>query len=1063
MDKQGMDKQGVDKQGVDKQGVIGWFANNHVAANLLMAVIVFFGLWSLSTRIILEVFPEFERDMVTVAASYRGAAPAEVEEAVVVRIEEAIADLDGIEQITSLAYEGVGRVSIEVEKGRAQELLDDIKNRVDGINTFPDEVDRPVYAVQEFRRNVISVVVSGNLPEDELRRLGERVRDDLLALPEVSLVEMQGVRPFEISIEVDDLTLARYGLTFDDVVNAIRRASVDLPAGSLKTQQGEILLRTKGQSYRAEEFERIPILASPQGSSLTLGEIADIRDGFEEEALYAQFNGRPAVMIEVYRTGQQSALDVGRAVREYVQESHVTMPEGIALGYWRDRSRIVKLRLETLLNSALQGGVLVFICLALFLRLSVAIWVCVGIPISFLGALALMPVMGITLNLLSLFAFILVLGIVVDDAIITGENIYTHLKRAESSLDAAIQGTKEVAVPVTFGLLTTVAAFMPLMFVEGHRGPIFAQIPKIIIPVLIFSWVESKLILPSHMRHVSIRRQDDKAKGFNRLQFLIADGLERAIISWYKPFLERVLVYRYLTFAIFAGLSFVVMSFVISGRYGFAFFPKIQSETARATLSMQAGTSEVITTRHVLRMTRIAEELQEQYRDPKTGESVVKNILTSVGWSAGGGRHGVPSGSAELGQVSLELMPPEERTVDVSTRQLVNAWRKAIGSIPGSQELNFKAEIGRSGDPFDIQLTGQDFSVLSTIAAAVKERLHEYPGVFDIQDTFENSKPEIRLSIRADAEGLGISNADLGRQVRNAFFGAEVQRVQRGRDDVRVMVRLPKSERESLASLDSMRIRTTDGVEIPIGNIATIEEGQGFSKIRRIDRQRAINVTADANKEEVDVNRIARNLEPFLAELLRKYPNVRYTFEGELREQSESFGSLFYGVMFVLFAIYALLAIPLRSYAQPIVVMLVIPFSVVGAVLGHMILDMTLSFMSMLGVLALGGVVVNDSLVLVDWINKRRLEGMLLNEAVRNAGVARFRAILLTSLTTFAGLSPLILEKSTQAQFLIPMAVSLGFGILYATFLSLVLVPSGYLILEDILGLFGKKSEVIEG
>ena len=1048
---------------MDHNGVIAWFAKNHVAANLLMAVIIFLGIWSLSSRIILEVFPEFERDVVTVAAAYRGATPAEVEEAVVIRVEEAIADLNGIEQMISSAFEGAGRVTVEVEKGRAQELLDKIKNRVDAINTFPDEVERPVFAVQEHRREVISVVVSGDLPEAELRLLGERVRDDLLSLPQVSLVEMDGVRPYEISIEITDATLARYGLTFDKVVTAIQRASVDLPAGSLKTYQGEILLRTQGQAYRAEAFDKIAVVTHPHGTHLTLGEIADIRDGFEEEPLYAQFNGRPAVMLEVYRTGRQSALEVGKAVRDYVQQSHTTMPEGIALGYWRDRSRIVKLRLETLLNSALQGGLLVFVCLALFLRLSVAIWVCVGIPISFLGALAIMPEMGVTLNLLSLFAFILVLGIVVDDAIITGENIYAHLKHANSSLEAAIQGTKEVSVPVTFGLLTTLAAFMPLMFVEGHRGPIFAQIPMIVIPVLAFSWIESKLILPAHMCHVAVRQQGQGrgqkkiASRFSRFQYLLADGLERAIIVWYRPLLEQVLAYRYLTFSLFAGLSIVVMSFVVSGRYGFAFFPKIQSETARATLAMQPGTSASVTSKHVVRMTSIAETLQEKYRDPKSGESVIKNILTSVGWAAGGGRHGSSSsGDAALGQVSLELTPPEQRTVVISTRQLVNEWRRTIGAIPGSQELNFKAEIGRGGNPIDIQLTGQDFAVLSHVASTIKQRLHEYPGVFDIQDTFENGKPEITLSIHPEAENLGISNTELGRQVRQAFFGAEAQRIQRGRDDVRVMLRYPKADRASLATLDNMQIRTADGLEVPLANLASIAVGRGFAKIRRIDRQRAINITADLNKGEVDVNQIVRDLEPFLSELLRQNPSLRYSFEGELREQSDSFGSLFYGIMFVLFAIYALLAIPLRSYAQPFVVMLVIPFSVVGALLGHMILGMSLSFMSLLGILALAGVVVNDSLVLVDWVNKRRREGMPKLEAVRTAGVARFRAILLTSLTTFAGLSPLILEKSTQAQFLIPMAVSLGFGILYATLLSLLLVPAGYMILEDILRLIGK-------
>lgn len=1040
---------------MNRTGVIGWFAGNGVAANLLMAMILFLGLWSLSTRIILEVFPEFERDMVTVATSYRGATPAEVEEAVLIRIEEAITGLSGIKEIISAAYEGAGRVSIEVEKGEAHRLLEEIKNRVDAIATFPDEVERPIFKVQTFQRNVISVVVSGELPEDELRRLGEQVRDDLAALPEVSLVELEGTRAHEIAIEIDDHTLATYGLTLDDVVTAVRRASLNQPAGSLKTKQGEILLRTTGQAYQADAFARIPVVTDPHGKRLTLGEIAHIRDGFEEEPLYAQFNGRPAVMIEVYRTGEQSALEVGRAVRAYVDRSHHTMPEGIALAYWRDHSRIVKLRLETLLDSALQGGVLVFLCLALFLRLSVALWVCVGIPISFLGALALMPSMGITLNLLSLFAFILMLGIVVDDAIITGENIYAHMKRGSSGLEASVQGTREVAVPVTFGLLTTLAAFMPLMFVEGVRGPIFAQIPMIVLPVLLFSWVESKLILPAHMRHVSLNQPHAPSNRLYAIQHLLADGLERLIRTRYQPLLARVLVHRYVTFALFTGFSFVMLSFVISGRQGFAFFPKIQSETARATLIMQAGTSEEVTTRHVLHMTRIAKTLQERYRDPDTGDSVIKHILTSMGWAAGGGRRsGSGTGSAEVGQVSLELVPPEERTVALSTRQLVDAWRAAIGPIPGTQELYFRAEIGRSSDPLDIQVTGQDFAVLGEISAAIKQRLREYPGLFDIADTFEDGKPEIRLSIHPHAEDFGLSNADLGRQVRHAFFGAEVQRIQRGRDDVRVMVRYPKEARQSLATLDTMPIRTATGLEVPIGTVATWEEGRGFSQIRRIDRQRAINITADANKKAVDINRVVRDLTPFLDALIQRYPGVRYTFEGELREQSESFGSLFYGVMFVLFAIYALLAIPLRSYAQPVVVMLVIPFSVVGALLGHMVLGMTLSFMSLLGILALGGVVVNDSLVLVDWINRRRAEGVPLQEAVRTAGAARFRAILLTSLTTFAGLSPLILEKSTQAQFLIPMAVSLGFGILYATFLSLILVPAGYVILEDMIALF---------
>ena len=1036
---------------MEREGVIGWFARNEVAANLLMAFILLFGLWTLYERVILEVFPQFEKDRINIAASYRGASPAEVEKAVVVRIEEAIAGLEGITRVTSSAFENAGLVTVETEMGQARKLLDDVRGKVDAITTFPADVERPTYGVQQFHRQVISVVVSGRLPERELRQLGDQVLNDLMALPEVNLAELSGIRPFEIQIEVDEHTLARHALTLDDVVQAIQRSSSDFPAGTLKSHNSEIVLRTQGQAYRRDDFSRIPLLSHPNGTHLTLGEVATIHDGFEETPLFSEFNGRPAVMIDVYRTGQQNALEVGRAVRNYVEDSHSIMPEGVALGYWRDRSRIVKLRLNTLLNSAWQGGLLVFLCLALFLRFAVAFWVCVGIPISFLGAIALMPEMGVTLNIISLFAFILVLGIVVDDAIITGENIYRHLQRAENSIHAAIEGTREVAIPVTFGLFTTLAAFLPLLFIEGRRGALFAQIPMIIIPVLLFSWMESKLILPAHLRHIRLRRTH-KPSLLSRMQHGIADGLERAISSIYRPLLERLLRQRYLTLVIFIAVTFIIVSFVVSGRYGYSFFPKVQTETARATLIMQPGTPARITEHHVREMARVAEQLQTEMVDPESGESMVRNILVSAGWKAGNSHRRDATGKAETGQVSLELVPPEERTIAVTTRELVQRWRKGIDSIPGSQELNFRAEIGRGGDPIDIELTGSDFPMLGEVAARVRQRLAEYPGLFDIQDTFENGKPEIRLAIKPDAEDLGITTEDLGRQVRQAFFGAEVQRIQRGRDDVRVIVRYPKEQRSSLESLETMRIRAGDGSEVPIGNVAHFIHGRSFTEISRIDRRRAINVTADLDKKKVDTNRIVRDLEPFLDELIQEYPGIRYSLEGELREQSESFGSLFYGAMIALAAIYALLAIPLRSWSQPLLVMLVIPFSVVGALLGHMVLGMNLSLISIMGMLALAGVVVNDSLILVEWINRRRREGVELFAAVSSAGVARFRPILLTSLTTFFGLTPLILEKSTQAQFLIPMAVSLGFGILYATLISLILIPAGYLVLQDLLG-----------
>ncbi|HEY5674153.1 MAG TPA: efflux RND transporter permease subunit [Malonomonas sp.] len=1033
------------------KGMIAWFANNPVAANLLMLIILCIGAWSAVELIPLEVFPEFERDTVTVDVRYRGATPAEVEEAVVIRVEEAIADLQGIDELVSSAREGSGQIRIEVAKGyEPRELLDDIKNRVDAISTFPDDVERPSYQVVQFRREVISVVVAGALPEQDLRKLGELIRDDLTALPDVSQADLVAVRPYEMSIEVDQQTLEQYNLSLEDISAAIQRSSVDLPAGAIKTREGEILLRTRGQAYDAQQFARIPIRSNADGSQLLLANLALIRDGFDEDPLFALFNGQPAVLIEVYRSGDQSALQVGKAVRDYVLEKQQQLPPGISLDYWRDRSRIVKLRLNTLTNNAIQGGILIFIALALFLRFSIAIWVCVGIPVSFMGALALMPVLGVTINLISLFAFILVLGMVVDDAIITGENIYTHLKKHGESVESVIRGAQEVAVPVTFGLLTTVAAFLPLLFMEGNRGPIFAQIPLIIIPVLCFSWIESKLILPAHLRHVQLQKK--KTGPLLRLQGRIADALERFIHKLYKPVLKKAIERRHLTFALFTAALIIIVSFVVSGRYGYNFFPRIQSETARASLVMPAGTSIEQTRRHVERMGEIARQLQAEFQEPDGSGSLISNILVSIGWS-GGGRPGT-SGNPEIGQVTLELVPPEDRLSTVTTSEIVNAWRKQIGVIPGAKELTFRAEIGRSGDPIDVQLTGANFTQLTEVSAAIQARLSEYPGVYDIQDSFDQGKQEIQLRLKPEAELLGLTNSDLGRQVRAAFFGAEAQRIQRGRDDVRVMIRYPKEQRQNSSSLETMKIRTPDGIEIPISQVADAQLGVGYSTIRRVERNRAVNVTADAEKDKVDVNRVAADLREFLDELLLDYPGVRYSFEGELREQRESVGSLLYGVGFVLFAIYGLLAIPFKSYLQPLMVMLVIPYSIGGAIIGHMIMGMNLSFMSMLGLMALCGVVVNDSLVLVDFINRRRREGMPLTDAVLTAGAARFRPILLTSVTTFAGLLPLLLETSTQAQFLIPMAVSLGFGILFGTFLSLLLIPASYLILEDFIGLF---------
>ncbi len=1024
--------------------MIAWFTRNGVAANLLMATIVVWGLHALSSRIPLEVFPSFELDAVSIRVPFRGASPSEVEEAINIKIEEAIQDVQGIKRITSTAAEGLGSVQVDISStANIDDVLDDINQRVDQINTFPADADAPSIYVPERKREVISVVIAGELSEKELHHLGSRVRNDLEALPNISQVSLSGVRDFELAIEISEQTLREYGLTFAQVANAITDSSLDLSAGAIRTTGGEVLIRTQGQGYTGADFSNVLILRNDDGSRVTLADIAKISDGFEESDLHQRFNSRSSIEIDVYRSGNQSAITVADEVKNYLQDAELTMPENVTLGYWRDRSRIVKARLSTLNKSAMQGGLLVILLLALFLRSSVAFWVFIGVPVAFMGGLALMPEIGVTINLISLFAFILVLGIVVDDAIVTGENIYTHMQRNPNATQAAITGTQEVAIPVTFGVLTTVAAFMPLLLIEGTRGKIFAQIPLIVIPVLLFSLIETKLVLPAHMKHLNFHKKT-KPNLFARMQHKIADGLEWAIRSLYQPALAGCMRQRYLTLSVFIGAAIIVFSLVTAGHVKFVFFPRIQSEVANASLTMPLGTPFEVTQQHINKINNAAVALQKKYVDPKTNESIIEGIMSTAG------AQGELSGQSHVGRVTFEITPPEERALNVTSQQLVSEWRRSIGAIPGAKEINYRAEIGRGGSPINVQLSGQNFNELQSAAAEIKEKLATYPGIEDITDSFDSGKQEVRLDIKPQAQALGLTLSDLAEQVRQAFFGFEVQTIQRDRDDVRVVVRYPADERRSLDNLQNMRIRTPSGVDIPFSVVAEATMGRGFSSIKRVDRKRTLNIEADADKQTADIEGIKRELERDVPVILEKYPNLGYTLEGEAREQRDSFASLRSGLYFVLCVIYALLAIPLRSYAQPIMVMLVIPFGVVGAILGHVIMGMNLSIMSYMGMLALSGVVINDSLVLVHYVNKNRGEGSTVFDAVRNAGVMRFRAILLTSLTTFFGLMPLIFEKSTQAQFLIPMAVSLGFGILFATLVTLILIPINYLVMDDL-------------
>jgi multidrug efflux pump subunit AcrB len=1029
--------------------MIAWFAKNHVAANLLLITILIGGLFSLSARIPLEVFPSFATDRINVNVSLRGATPEDVEKSLSIRIEESIQDLEGVKRISSRSSEGSSAVNIEVDSGYdAREVLADIKSRVDAINTFPADAEKAVVSLATRKREVISVSVASIYGEKETREYAEMVRDELLKIPAITQAELSGVRNYEISIEIPQDKLQQYNLTISQVSSAISNSSTDVSAGNLKTQGGDILLLSKGQAYRKDEFSAIAIKTNKDGSILQLSDIAIITDAFEETPVRTRFNGKQAAFIDIYRIGPQSAIEVADAVKNYIDSQQENVPEGVELSFWDDNSQVVKNRISTLTTSALQGGILVLALLSMFLRPSIAFWVFIGIPISFMGAFIVMPFFGITLNIISLFGFILVLGIVVDDAIVTGENIYTHLKTSESGEEAAIRGTQEVATPVTFGVLTTVAAFLPLAFIEGARGALFAQIPVIVIPVLLFSLIESKFVLPSHLKHLKLRSEKTKTSKFSRFQQRFADGFENTILRYYQPLLNKAINFKAATFIGFVAVFLIIITLIMSGWTKFIFFPRVPSETVRASITLPAGSPFEVTNKHILKMTEKAEELRKKYIDEDTNESIIINILATTG-----GR----GGASNSGSVRFEITPPESRNLSIGSPQLVREWRALIGPIPGAESITFRAEIGRSSDPINVQLKASSLDTLKEITSKVKERLATYPTVFDIEDSLSDGKQELQIELTEQGKALGLTRVSISREVRSSFFGSQVQRIQRGRDDVRVMVRLPLSERRTTADLENILVKTPNGGSVPLSHVARLIPGKSPSTISRIDRYRTASVSADIEKENTNMTILQEDLKVYLDELILQYPGVSHSLEGEAKEQRESFGSLAWALLFVFFIIYALLAIPFKSYLQPIIVMSVIPFGMIGAVIGHWIMGMELTIMSLLGMLALIGVVVNDSLVLVDFINKKRAEGRRLMDAVLTAGSSRFRPVMLTSLTTFIGLMPLLFEQSTQAQFLIPMAVSLGFGIIFATFITLILVPVNYLIVERLKELVGVK------
>ena len=1020
--------------------MIEWFARNSVAANLLMIGIVVAGLLYLRATPI-HTFPESEPDTVTVGVVLRGATPEDMELGVAVRIEEAVADLVGIGKITSTSSEGSATVVIETDTGTdPRDLLNDIKNRVDSINTFPVGAERPVVALAQRLSSVIQVLVSGPFNEREIRTYTEKVRDDLLKVDGITSAELAFDRNYEISIEVSQDKLREFDMSLAQVARAISGSSLDVSAGNVRTQGGDVLIRSQGQAYTKTDFDQIVVRTNPDGSILRVADIADVNDGFEEDGIGTSFNGGFAGMIQVFRTGEQGAIDVADEVKKYIEEQTPLLPVGMELAYWDDDSEVLKQRLGTLISNMVTGGILVILLLALFLRPAVSFWVFLGIPISFIGSFIVLGVTDTAINMMSLFGYIIVLGIVVDDAIVTGESIYASMGPSRSGLDAVVYGTKRVAIPVTFGVITTMAAFLPMLFLEGRFARFMAPIPGVVISVLLFSLIESKFVLPAHLKHIKVRPTEELS-GFSRWQQQFSQGFENLIIQRYRPVLDVCVSNRYAVLTGFICVFVIIIVMLQTGHSRYQAFPRVPADAVTFSVNMPVGTPFSVTDRHVQRIAEEAERLREQHVSAD-GSYALRHILALTGSE---GRGANPS----AGSVQIETDPELMEEIGYSVIDLTQDWRIAVGEIVGAEAVTIRSERFRAGDPVDVELRGTSFDQLSAAADQIKTRLASYDSVYEIADSFSDGKEELRVDLTQQGHVLGLTRSDILSQVSQAFQGFQAQRIQRGRDDIRVLVRLPKDERSTTATLEEILITTPSGQEVPLSHVAEIAPDKGPASIRRVDRFRVVNVTADYDKEKVNSVAFNTDLAAYLDELMLQYPGVQYRLSGEAEEEAETFGSMGQALVVLLMAIYCLLALPLKSYIQPLIVMSIIPFSIIGSVLGHTLMGQPVTMLSILGMLALVGVVVNDSLVLVDYTNQAKLAGNSTKDSILNAGSARFRAVMLTSLTTFFGLLPMMFATNVQSAFLVPMAISLGYGIVFGSLITLVLVPSLLMMAED--------------
>ena len=1047
------------------KNIIRWFILNTVAANLLMVFIIIAGIFTLS-RLRMEAFPDITIPIINVSVVYPGGSPEDIEESICVKVEEQVQGINGLKRITSSSNEGYGSINIEVENGYdIDEVKDEVKSQVDAITSFPDDVEKPTIRSFDGQPEVITIAVHGHVDEVSLLNIAEKVRDEVSELPKITQTRL-GKKPREISIEISENTLQKYGISFDYVSNKIRASSMDVPGGAIETYDGEILIRSKGQAYTGEEFGTIPVLSLENGSTVFLRDIAEIVDGFQDVEYDIKFNSEPALLIRVYRTGEQNALDIADAVHGYIKKKNPVMPPGVSLTTMKDESVILRGRIELLTENAYLGLGLVLIVLALFLKPKLAAWVSLGIPISFMGGFWLLPLFDVSINMISLFTFILVLGIVVDDAIVVGENIHIHLKRGLSGVDAALEGAHQVAKPVIFAVLTTMVTFSPMILVEGALGKIWKIIPVVTILVLMFSLIESLTILPAHLAHMKINEVKKKnrfSQWWSNIQMGIHNWLQWFIKNKYTPVLNLALKNRGNTVAIAISIFILTVGLVASGFIRFNFFPPLEADIVIAGVEYPEGTPVSLTKVGLDQIEKSAYKLKDSLEVLYPENKIFINMVSTAGdqpiktqSARGPGNLDATFFGSHLAECVIELAPGEERPI--STVDISKIWRELTGPIPGVKQVTFDSDLFTTGAPIEIQLSSVNREDLKAVTNSLKDKLQTYAGVFDIKDSFSAGKDEIKLNLLPEAQNYGITMASLARQVRQAFYGDEVQRVQRGRDEVKVFLRYPKDERVSLNNLEQMNVRVGKNVEVPLGQVAKGELSSGYSTITRTDRKRSISITADVDLSEANANEILAKFETeHIVSILRDYPSVNYSFEGEQREQRDTLSSLFKNFALALFVVYVLLAVPFKSYLQPLIIMSAIPFGFTGAVIGHIIMGMNLAVLSIIGIVALSGVVVNDSLVMVDFINRyKRDDGKTSLEAALAAGPRRFRPILLTSITTFVGLFPLLIEKSVQAQFLIPMAISLAYGVLFATLITLILVPTSYLIIEDIKDFFGR-------